>query len=645
MATLAELERALVNADAAGDAQAARLLAAAIRQARQIPGSNVPGPAPGDVAPAATQPINTAPQSIGQQALGALETGATLATGATTGALGLIGGTGVGLAEQLLAGQIGTPESAKAVEQRAMQGAQLGTFQPRTAAGQQQVQAIGGVLQNLPPVVGVAMAPGAVAPALASVAPAGQAAATAARAGGQAVRQRLKPVQEAFAGVLQRKDESAFGAGSVGAAEAADAAVRRETAAQLPVPFEGQSALTQGQATRNFEQLQFEKETAKRGDIGAPLRARSENQTETLVQNWDSLVDRANPVTLEPRELGKLVDRAVVNKANYARKRTDAAYNAAREAGEMEAPVQMDALAQRLAELERFEGVAPNLGQIRKEAARLGAIADTEGQIVGQAIKLNDSELLRQFVNEATDWTDRRQALMARRVNDAIDAATETAGGELYKKARKLRREFAQEFENTGLTAKLLGTKGKTDERAIAFDDVFRRIIVDSPLEEVNKLRRTLLTAGPDGRDAWQSLKAKTIDNIKESAFSASQTDSRGNPLISPDKLAKSIQALDREGKLESLFGKKQAQTMRDLADIAKVIYTAPPGAINTSNTASALQVALDSVATFGVSGIPVPAVTALREASKYLKNRKVAQRIAEALKEPRPKVTQPAKF
>jgi hypothetical protein len=32
----------------------------------------------------------------------------------------------------------------------------------------------------------------------------------------------------------------------------------------------------------------------------------------------------------------------------------------------------------------------------------------------------------------------------------------------LYKKARKLRADFASEFENVGLTAKLLGTKRGT---------------------------------------------------------------------------------------------------------------------------------------------------------------------------------------
>jgi hypothetical protein len=35
---------------------------------------------------------------------------------------------------------------------------------------------------------------------------------------------------------------------------------------------------------------------------------------------------------------------------------------------------------------------------------------------------------------------------------------------------------------------------------------------------------------------------------------------------------------------------------------------------------------------TFGLTGIPAPAVTALREASKYVKNREVRNRVRQAL-------------
>jgi hypothetical protein len=149
----------------------------------------------------------------------------------------------------------------------------------------------------------------------------------------------------------------------------------------------------------------------------------------------------------------------------------------------------------------------------------------------------------------------------------------------------------------------------------------------------MNKLRSSLLKSGKEGKQAWSDLKAAGIERIKESSMSASQRDSMGNPVLSPDKLIRAIRSFDESGKLESLYGKKQAQIIRDLGEIASVIYTAPPGAINTSNTASALMVALDSLGTFAVTGVPAPVATAIKEASKYVKNKKVKARINEALK------------
>jgi hypothetical protein len=144
-----------------------------------------------------------------------------------------------------------------------------------------------------------------------------------------------------------------------------------------------------------------------------------------------------------------------------------------------------------------------------------------------------------------------------------------------------------------------------------------------------------LLRSGDPGKQAWGDLKASGIDYIKRKSLSASERDAAGNPLLSPAQLQRTVQALDLDGKLEALYGKKQAQTIRDLAELSSTIYTAPPGAINTSNTASALQVAMDSLITFGATGVPAPVLTMLREANKYVKNRETRKRIAEALAEP----------
>ena len=590
---------------------------------------------------AIAQPVQE--PSIGQKIIGAGETALTLGTAATGGALGQIAGTLQGLSQQILSGQFGTQDAVRAVEKAAAEGAQALTYQPRTQAGQEQVQAVGKLLSEvLPPVLPILAAPGQVGQALKTATPITQATAQrgaaavkqAATATGQAIAKPIQAgvtaVQETL-GMTPSTTTPAAGRVSVGAAVTPDELRRVTTAEQLG--FVGPAGLTAGQRTRNFADLQFEKETAKLGETGAPLRERVSNQTANLIQQFDAMVDRTEPLLVDVRDIGKAVDRAVVNKAEVARRTIRKAYTKAENDGSMLEPVTLDQLATTAVDVQRFEGVAPNVAPIRKEAIRLGILTeDADGNLFAQAKPIADTELLRQFTNEVTDWTDKRQSLMARKINSAIDTGTEGKGGESYKAARKLRTDFANEFENVGLTAKLLATKKNTDERVIAFDDVFNKIIISAPLEEMNKVRKTLLTAGPDGKQAWNELKSNNIRYMIEKALSTAQRDERGQPLISPDKLNGIIRTLDKEGKLEALYGKKQAQQIRDLGEIAIDIYTAPPGAINFSNTASALQVALDSVMTFGLTGIPAPAVTALREASKYVKNREVRNRVRQAL-------------
>ena len=568
--------------------------------------------------------------------LGAAEVLTTLATGATGGTVGMVGGTLKGLAEQILSGQFGTPEAARLIEQEATETGAEYTRMPKTQVGQEYLEAIAEPLSSIPAFIPAAGPVGAI-PAMATAARTVTAPRVAERIRG-AIPQRQAPEVDMVEDVglaptlLQRSPD----ARSVGAAQVPVERVRRETAAQMPVPFEGPTGLTKGQATRDFAELQFEKETAKLAEIGEPLRERVQAQSARFIDNFDALIDLSVPIEREVRGIGLAVDKAVTNKAEIQRKKIQKLYQQADDLGDTAELVEMRPLVGAIEDLARFEGVAANVKPIRQEAIRLGAVAlDEDGILVAQQMSIKDAELLRQFVNQATDWTDKRQALMARKINSAVDNSTEGLGGAIYKKARKERQRYANEFENVGLTAKLLANKGKTSERAIAFEDVFNKIIILSPVEEMNKMRRTLLKAGPDGKQAWADLKAQGIAYIKDKSLSLSQRDAAGNPALSPDKLQKVIKTLDDDGKLESLYGKKVAQKLRDLAELATEIYTAPQGAVNYSNTASAITNAVDTVLTYGISGMPIAGRAVLKESLDYIKNRKLKARIREALKEP----------
>lgn len=210
-----------------------------------------------------------------------------------------------------------------------------------------------------------------------------------------------------------------------------------------------------------------------------------------------------------------------------------------------------------------------------------------------------------------------------------IDAATDGRGGELYKRARRLRTEYAKEFENRGVVAKLLRTKPGTSDRSVAFEDVFSHSILEGSLDDVTALARTLKTAGPEGRAAWAELQGATINHIREQVTKSVALDVKGNRIVSAAQLDKLVRDLDRDGKLDYIFGKQNAEKIRDINDLAKDVHTSPPGAVGTSNTPAVLMQALGEIASGHLS---IGTAKAIGVAKKAFDNRKLKKRVRESL-------------
>lgn len=135
MATMQQLETALINADKAGDMDAARQLAAVIRRGREDIANQIPE---AEVQETIQRPAET---TLGEDIYGAGEAAVALGTGTTFGAAAGIGGALKGMAEKLLSGEFGTQQASDEVERAAMQSAERFTFSPRTQSGQEQTRA------------------------------------------------------------------------------------------------------------------------------------------------------------------------------------------------------------------------------------------------------------------------------------------------------------------------------------------------------------------------------------------------------------------------------------------------------------------------------------------------------------------------
>lgn len=610
---------------------------------------------------------------VPEGAIAAVETILTGASGFVGAPAGLIEGIVSEVGAQASRGQFTTPQAAQAIQEAAMRGAERRTYSPRTGMAQRmlgQVAELTEPLAQLPPILPGAGLPGAAAASIPQRARMAQAAIPERRRAAPEVPVAAEAaeapvVDEARLRVTGQRPATPSrivtgeaepvapsvpeevaplqaGPRSVGAAEVPAETIRRERALSLPVPFEGGAALTKGQATRNFGQLQFERETAKLAGVGEPILERLDNQGGVGLANFDAFIDVLDPIATTAREAGAEAVQALVSSANKQKREIQRLYKEAREAGAMAEEVEMQPLADVLMELRSYERVAPSIAIARDEARRLGFLepktiegsTDPGPFLEGGTGSINNIETLRQGINRATDWNDPRDALFARRVIRAIDDITEGKGGEVYRAARRKRAEYADRFENIGLVSRLIETKKGTTERKVALQDVFDKVMRFSDLEEMNKVRAQLLRSGESGKQAWAEMKAQVLKYIRDSSLSETPNQQGVRPIL-PGRLAKAVRKFDDQGKLESLYGKRQAQMIRDLAEVMADVGTAPAGAINNSNTTSALQNAMQLMAENRLAAIAPVTRIAVQQALTVVKDQKLKARVRDALKEP----------
>lgn len=628
MATLQQLERALINADKAGDTDAARKLAAVITRARQDVSLQIPDAQVPETVPAPVQP------GIGEQLIGAGEAALAAGTGAIGGTVGMIGGTLKGLAEQILSGQFGTPQAARLVEQSAAKGAQALTYAPRTQAGQEQLQAVGQAMQQILPITPLTGELGMIAQGARAAQPAMQAGAGIATEAAQQAAQAVKPaMQKAVTAVREKVAAPSAQRNSVGAAATPEALMRETGAAELPVPMKQ----TLGQKTRDFEQQRFEREIAKDPEIGEPIRERFAQQNKQLIQNMDAFIDMTGAQAPDLRSIGVSVTEALRSRAAKDKAQIRTLYKEAEKAGELAAPVDFAPIADYLNQNRAGRSSAPILQTIADElrVQEVGGGALAEGTVSAGTVTLQQAEKIRAAINRFAKQNDPNDLRVASELKALIDSQTEGAGGNLYSKARAARARYAQNYENIGIVKNMLGTKRGSVDRVIALEDVLNRSIVapTASLDSVRQIRRLLQTEGEKGMQAWRELQGGALAYIRDQATKNVARDTMGNPIVSAAQLDRAISGLDKTGKLDFIYGKKGAEKIRLLNDISKDVLTSPPGAVNTSNTASVILAALD-MAISGIAGIPAPVLSGVRMAGKYVKDSRLKARVKKALGE-----------
>jgi hypothetical protein len=254
---------------------------------------------------------------------------------------------------------------------------------------------------------------------------------------------------------------------------------RTTTAESLPVPIN----LTKGAATREAQQLAFEKEQIK-SDLGGPLRQRAEENNLQALQNFDALVDMTDAQLMDLSSTGGAVVKSLTEGLTAAKNRTRAAYKAAENAGELENNVTLNNVVGYINDNIPEADLAPVLKAARAKAIAVGAaVPDENGNLVAQPITLRQAESLRKtFQRAGFEGADQFHGGSLKR---AFDVETEGLGGDLYKKARQTRIEQARKFENRAIVARLIKNRKGMEDPLVAADQVFRKSVLNSSPEEI----------------------------------------------------------------------------------------------------------------------------------------------------------------
>ena len=600
------------------------------------------------------QPIIQRPQAptLSERLLGGAETGLGMLTGALGGSVGMAGGTVEGIAKSIINGTYGTQEGVQEAERTAMQRAGQLTYAPRTEQGQEQLEAVGSAAGNLlMPLGGIPGEMAALARGAAAARPAVQATRQAmtqsAQQGAQQALEAVKPgvvtaveaVRNAprraaeAVGIMERVPEAPAtvpGRPSIGAAGVPDETLRVAKAEGLPVPMN----LTRGAITRDAAELAFEKEQLKNPSLGKPLRARAEENNLQALQNFDALIDMTGAEAPDLAASGSRVVQALSDGYKNAKTQVRTAYKAAEKAGEMEVPAKLDEVAVFLKQTAPEAEVAPVLKVARQKGLALGLFEEgADGDLIAKPAPLKNVELFRRSINESSG-IDPTNKLFAGRMRDVIDTATEGLGGDLYAKARSLRQQQARKYENRAIVARLITNRKGMDDPKVAVDQVFNKSILNGSPEEITFLKRVLNTSGGDGQQAWKELQGATLGYIRDEATKGMGMDSADNAIVSPAKLHAAVSKLDKNGRLDVVLGKKNAEVVRDLNDVVRYVNTVPPGTlINNSGTAGTIMAAMAEAGTTGaLVGLPVPIISALRMLKNQVRDSKIKAQIQKAL-------------
>ena len=619
MATLQDLEVALLNAHKAGDGRAAQMLADEIRNMRQLSGTGLgkdyqprtsldpenPGPVERlgrgftDFAVAGqrlTLPADKAQELTRRQdeEIALYEKGrgkdagfdAWRFAGQNLPSALVSGGMAMG-AERALGTMMkdNIPRMTLGAAQGTMQGAT--TYTPE---GQSQVipVALGAGAGALAP-----LASNAIAALVAKATQFGREAAAKLAANPESIARELAPILEQQGVrwgdltddvrngmVVQARKQMAF-----------DGQMNPEVIARKAEMEEvlGPAGPTRGQVTRDPKEWTWERNTQKLPRMAGPgeedLTDRFRAQLQKLQEKAQELITSTGARAQNAYQAGASATDAVQQKMKESGTVVDELYAAFRKSGAGGVQVKAAPIADTLGRVADEYGVENIAPAVRARLESFGLMGGKQTKV----LTVDEAEKLRKLIGNNTDPSNKPQMATMQILKRAVDEAmiaTEAPGIPALQTARRAAAErFAMRDSGAGVTAAAEGGEP---------DNFFRKYVLNGDVADLRGLKATLTTGvtggkptpgmqyEPAGAQGWKDLKGQVLEH----AFA--KATSQGEGTFSGKAFRKALDEIGDE-RLKVLFEPAELAQIRKLDRTAYNATAEPPlAAVNHSNTASA---------------------------------------------------------
>jgi hypothetical protein len=353
--------------------------------------------------------------------------------------------------------------------------------------------------------------------------------------------------------------------------------------------------VSKGDATQDFKQQQFEAEAAKLADVGDEMRAFRAGQQEDIINRARALNTGVGG-TQDKVAAGANIQQTLRTGDKAGRAQVSEAYEVAKAAKGNDAPVPTNFAKDEIKQIyDDFEDVIPS--PITKKLQNYGIleqpIKEGEAAFKPQTLTVGEAEKLIKSINARIGATsDRATAEGLRQVKQSLDNALEgmAQGSDeavnAFKEARALRSQHADVYEQNDIVQNIIDKKAKYTNY-VNPQSVVDKIVKDKAnnLQNIPKIKAALMKSGPDGVKSWNDLRGATVNDLFEGSIKGADT---GNAYFDTSRFNKEIERIG-DPALKLMLSPKEFDELKMFQRTITQIQRKAPGAVNTSNTTSAL--------------------------------------------------------